>query len=98
MVMPFKMITLAIKQIQLKAKPAVSNATGPPPISNGNNVFNNHGPPRQIKISKVFAPKALLTVIEPTPTTKKQSPSELIKNIVIEMSRGGIENTNPFSR
>lgn len=66
----FKIITLTIKHKQLNARPRVSNVIAPPPMSVGSKVFTSHGPPKHINISKVFAPKALLMVIDPIPVTK----------------------------
>lgn len=62
-----------IKHKQLKANPAVSNMIGPPPMWLGNNVLISQGPPKPINMSKVFAPNALLTVIDPIPANNKPS-------------------------
>lgn len=66
-VMIFKITTLTIKQMQLKAKLDVSILIGPPPNRSGRRVLTNHGPPKHMRMSSVLAPSALLIVIDPIP-------------------------------
>ena len=67
----FRTTTLMIKHKQLKANPNVSKMIGPPPKWLGNKVLISQGPPKPINMSKVFAPIALLTVIDPIPVNKQ---------------------------
>jgi hypothetical protein len=63
----FSITTLMIIHMQLKNKSLVSIWTGPPFIATGIRLLMNHGSPKHNSMSRVFAPKALLMLIDPSP-------------------------------